>query len=173
MTATYRPTPQVPALDGMTPWGSAPQKTLEERVLEWTETLCESLAENYRQYHRRMIEANSVRFNADGNKELSDYAQKQIDEMDNGSWKGMKFTIETGRKYHKIISNDWDDRREYYRSGGVHAFVDKKTGEIYKPASWKSPAKHVRYDMRVIREREYVLNPNNCGWAGGYLYMRG
>jgi len=172
MTATYRPTPQVPALDGMTPLGIAPQKTLEERVLEWTEQLCESLAENYRQYHRRMIEANSVRFNAEGKKELSDYAQKQIDEMDNGSWKGMKFTIETGRKYHKIISNDWDDRREYYRSGGVHAFVNKKTGEIYKPASWKSPAKHVRYDLRIINEREYVLNPMNCGWAGGYLYMR-
>ncbi len=31
MTATYRPTPQVPALDGMTPLGVSPQKTLEER----------------------------------------------------------------------------------------------------------------------------------------------
>jgi len=27
------------------------QTTLEERVLEWTEQLCESLAENYKQYH--------------------------------------------------------------------------------------------------------------------------
>jgi len=39
MTATYKPTPQVPALDGMTPLGVSPQKTLEERVLEWTETI--------------------------------------------------------------------------------------------------------------------------------------
>ena len=150
------------------------QTTLEERVLEWTETLCESLAENYRQYHRRMIENNSVRFNAEGNKELSDYAQKQIDEMDNGTAKLMKFRIQKGKKYYKIIQQDYDtfrDRNEY-RDGGVHAFVDKKTGEIYKPASWKSPAKYVRYDMRVIREREFVLNPTNCGWAGGYLYMR-
>ena len=30
-------------------------KTLETRVLEWTEQLCESLAENYKLYHRRMI----------------------------------------------------------------------------------------------------------------------
>ena len=150
------------------------QTTLEERVLEWTEQLCESLAENYRQYHRRMIENNSVRFNADGNKRLSDYAQKQIDEMDNGTAKLMRFRIQKGKKYYKIIQQDFDtfqDRNEY-RDGGVHAFVDKKTGEIYKPASWKSPAKYVRYDMRVIKEREYVLNPNNCGWAGGYLYMR-
>ena len=150
------------------------QTTLEERVLDWTETLCESLAENYRQYHRRMIENNSVRFNADGNKELSDYAQKQIDEMDNGTWNGMKFRIQKGRKYYKIIAQEFDtfrDRNEY-RDGSVHAFVDKKTGEIYKAESWKSPAKYVRYDMRIINQREYVLNPMNCGWAGGYLYMR-
>ena len=150
------------------------ETTLEERVLEWTETLCESLAENYRRYHRRMIDANSAYFNADGDKELSAYAQKQIDEMDNGTWNGMKFRIQKGRKYYKIIQQDFDtfrDRNEY-RDGGVHAFVDKKTGEVYKAASWKSPAKHVRYDLRVIKDREYVLNPYNCGWAGGYLYLK-
>ena len=54
------------------------QTTLEERVLEWTEQLCDSLAENYKRYHRRMIEANSVRFNADGKRaDLSKYAQDQ------------------------------------------------------------------------------------------------
>ena len=150
------------------------QTTLEERVLDWTEQLCESLAENYRQYHRRMIENNSVRFNADGNKELSQYAQDQIDAMDNGTWNGMKFRIQKGRKYYKIIAQEFDtfrDRNEY-RDGSVHAFVDKKTGEIYKAESWKSPAKYVRYDMRIVNQREFVLNPMNCGWAGGYLYLK-
>ena len=151
------------------------QTTLEERVLEWTEQLCDSLAENYKQYHRRMIEANNAYFNADGNKELSKYAQKQIDEMDNGTANLMKFRIQSGRKYYKIIQQDFDtfqDRNEY-RDGGVHAFVDKKTGEVYKADSWKSPAKYVRYDMRVIKDREFIHNPDNCGWSGGYLYMRG
>ena len=149
------------------------QTTLEERVLEWTEQLCDSLAENYKRYHRRMIERNSAYFNGDGKRQdLSDYAQKQIDEMDNGTWKGMKFVLTTGKKYHKITQEDWDDRANDYRGGSVHAFIDKKTGEVYKPASWRSPAKHVRYDLRIIKEREYVLNPDNCGWAGGYLYMR-
>ena len=151
------------------------QTTLEERVLEWTEQLCESLAENYKRYHRRMIEANSVRFNADGKRaDLSKYAQDQLEALDNGTAKLMKFRIESGRKYHKIIQQDFDtfrDRNEY-RDGGVHAFVNKKTGEVYKAASWKSPAKHVRYDLRVLNEREYVLDPNNCGWAGGYLYLK-
>ena len=149
------------------------QKTLEERVLEWTEQLCESLAENYKQYHRRMVESNAARFNGDGGRQdLSDYAQQQIDALNDGTFKGMKYTITSGKKYYKIISNDWDDRREEYRSGGVHAFVDKKTGEVYKPASWKSPAKHVRYDMRIINQRQMLHDPTYTGWAGGYLYMR-
>ena len=150
------------------------QTTLEERVLGWTEQLCESLAENYRQYHRRMIENSSAVYTAKGDRALTKYAQEKIDAMDNGTAKLMRFRIQKGKKYYKIIQQDFDtfrDRNEY-RDGGVHAFVDKKTGEIYKPASWKSPAKYVRYDMRVIKEREFVLNPANCGWAGGYLYMR-
>ena len=147
--------------------------SLEERILEWTEQLCESLAENYKQYHRRMVENNAAIFNNDGSKvELSRYAQEQIDALNDGTFKGMKYTITSGKKYYKIISNDWDDRREYYRSGGVHAFVDKKTGEVYKPASWKSPAKHVRYDMRIINQRQMLHDPTYTGWAGGYLYMR-
>ena len=150
-------------------------QTIQERVLEWTEQLCESLAENYKRYHRRMIESNAARFNGDGERaDLSQYAQDQLEALDNGTAKLMKFRIQNGKKYYKIIQQDFDtfqDRNEY-RDGGVHAFVDKKTGEVYKADSWKSPAKHVRYDLRIIKEREFVLNPDNCGWAGGYLYMR-
>ena len=77
---------------------------------------------------------------------------------------GYDFYPETGRKYHKIIMVD---------SGGgrsVHAFVDKKTGEVYKSASWKSPAKGVRFDLRLIEQREWLLQ--HADWAGAYLYAR-
>lgn len=30
------------------------------------------------------------------------------------------------------------------QSRSVHSFVDKKTGDILKPASWNAPAKHAR-----------------------------
>jgi hypothetical protein len=55
-------------------------------------------------------------------------------------------------------------------SRSVHAFVDKKTGQIYKSASWKSPAKGVRYDLRLIKDREWLLE--NATWCGDYLYAR-
>jgi hypothetical protein len=44
----------------------------------------------------------------------------------------------------------------------------KKTGEIYKSAGWKSPAKGVRFDLRLIKDREWLLE--NADWSGGYLY---
>ena len=77
---------------------------------------------------------------------------------------GYDFYPETGRKYHKLIMVD---------SGGgrsVHAFVDKQTGQVYKSASWKSPAKGVRYDLRIIEQREWLLQ--HADWAGGYLYAK-
>ena len=48
----------------------------------------------------------------------------------------------------------------------------KNTGEVYKPASYNSPAKYVRFDLRIIKDREKLHNPLFTGWAGGYLYLR-
>ena len=72
-----------------------------------------------------------------------------------------KFSITSGRKYHKILD----------RKGSVHAFVNKQTGELYKHASWNAPAKHVRYDLRRIKQRHECFN--KADWSGGYLYLRG
>ena len=82
----------------------------------------------------------------------------------------VKFRMEFGRKYIKVIHQDLRD--DEYRDAGVHAFVDRLTGEVYKPASWKSPAKIVRYDLRLISDRAKLHNPNYTDWAGGYLYLR-
>ena len=144
--------------------------TLDQKIEKWTWQLCRSLEKNYEDYHRRMITSNSERY--DG--EMSQYAKDQLESMNNGTANLMKFRMEFGRKYIKIIQQDYDtfqDRNEY-KDGSVHAFIDRLTGEVYKPASWKSPAKHVRFDMRIIKEREFLHNPKNVDWAGGHLYMR-
>ena len=137
--------------------------TQSQKVEKWTWQLCRTLEENYKQYHVRSMERMS-----------SDYSKKQLEDVKNDTANLMKFRMEFGRKYIKIIQQDYDtfrDRNEY-RDGSVHAFVDRNTGEVYKPASWKSPAKHVRYDMRIINHREFLHNPDNISWSGGYLYMR-
>ena len=72
----------------------------------------------------------------------------------------VEFTVETGRKYFKIMQDH----------GGVHAFVDKKTGDVFKPASWNAPAKHVRYNL--LDEKSFTECITRADWAGGYLYMR-
>ena len=79
-----------------------------------------------------------------------------------------KFYPEEGRKYFKIIMEIPNLNRDPSRS--VHAFVDKKTGEVYKPASFKAPAKIVRFNLCLIKDREWLLE--NADWAGGYLYMK-
>jgi hypothetical protein len=70
----------------------------------------------------------------------------------------------SGRKYHKIFMYI-NGRRD-----SIHAFIDKKTGEVYKPASVKAPAKGARYNLLLIKDREYLLE--KADWAGGYLYIR-
>jgi hypothetical protein len=69
-----------------------------------------------------------------------------------------------GRKYHKVFMCI-NGRRD-----SIHAFIDKKTGEVFKPASVKAPAKGARYNLLSIPSREEMYE--KCDWAGGYLYMR-
>ena len=137
--------------------------TLKERIADWTNTYADTLTSNYKVYHRRSLESMT-----------SEYSKKQLEELKNGTANLMRFVVRTGKKYYKIIQQDFDtfrDRNEY-RDGSVHAFVDKNTGEVYKPASWKSPAKHVRYDLRIINDRVNLHDPHFTDWAGGYLYLR-
>ena len=129
------------------------RKNSAEAVLGHTYALCEALRQNFIDYSIKMHER------AVDNVE---YHNACITDLKNGNC-GYEFYPETGRKYHKIIMVANGSR-------SVHAFVDKKTGEVYKSASWKSPAKGVRFDLRLISDREWLLE--NADWAGGYLYAR-
>jgi hypothetical protein len=138
------------------------RKRIEENVLLWTQMICEALEQDYIETavrRQKFFAANET-----GNPEImTQVTQQRIDEIKNGDH--YTYVIETGRKYHKIIMVTDNDSRS------VHAFVDKKTGEMYMAASFKAPAKNgVRFDLRIIEQREFVLE--NCDWAGGYLYKR-
>ena len=81
----------------------------------------------------------------------------------NGRSCDYKFYIESGRKYHKVIMETEAGSRS------VHAFIEKKFGAVYKPASWKAPAKHIRFTLLDDNSREECFA--RADWAGGYLYM--
>jgi hypothetical protein len=54
-----------------------------------------------------------------------------------------KSYIAGGRKYVKIATASYNAKTgEKERGGSVHCFVEKETGDIYKPASWKAPEKN-------------------------------
>ena len=146
------------------------KQDIETRVTGWVQTYADAITENYRRYHVATLEGN-----LSGN--YPEYARKQLDEIENGTANLMWFKVKTGKKYYKIVQQEfetWEGSKYYgqYRDASVHAFVDKKTGQVFKPASWQAPAKHVRFDLRIIREREFLFNYKNTDWAGGYLYLR-
>ena len=118
------------------------RNTIQLNVRKYTLMLCDALEDNFKSRNHGTV----------GRHEAPSY----------------KFVIESGRKYHKIIMEVPNHNRPPSRS--VHAFVDKKSGDVYKAASFKAPAKGIRFNLLLIKDREWLLE--NADWAGGYLYMR-
>lgn len=75
----------------------------------------------------------------------------------------VKFIIDRGRKYTKVIC-------ERFGGKSVHAFVDHNTGEVYKAATWRVPAKGVRYNLANEDNRNEMFA--KCDIYGSYLYIR-
>ena len=129
------------------------RQQIADNVTKWTEMLCEALVLDFRQ--------DSIRRANFFNHTDPEYKAKRLAEIESGE-RMYKFYIETGRKYHKVIMETESGSRS------VHAFVNKTTGELHKAASFKAPVKEPRFDLRIITEREFVLE--NADWSGGYLY---
>lgn len=130
----------------------------QTEVLHYTQSLCEALEIDYRLYctksHRRSVERE---INAD-------YHNQCLQQIADGTYDfGYQFVIEEGKKYLKVIMIAHGSR-------SVHCFVDKNTGEVYKSASWKAPAKGVRYNLLDAGSREHCYHL--ADWAGSYLYAR-
>ena len=151
------------------------KRDLQRRVENWVIEYCDALEENFKQYS-----INSYKRNIDENRmpENHSYYKEQLQKIEDGTENLYKWDYKVGKKFIKVFnlqyqeSNVYYNRKAGYRAGRVTAFIDKNTGEVYKPASWKAPAKIVRFNLLIIAERNYLLNPNNCDWAGGHLYLR-
>jgi hypothetical protein len=133
------------------------QQTIAENVYKHTLALIEALKHNYVQYairgHKRFVEKG----------DNAQYHIACIQKLRDGH-SDIDYVIETGKKYHKVIMVSSGNSRS------VHCFIDKNTGELYKSSSWKSPAKGVRYDLRLIKDREWLFE--NADWSAGYTYAK-
>ena len=139
----------------------------EQKVQEWTADYITALNDNFYNHqvdsYQRMVREGK-------------YTDHALDQLRNIKTRDARYLYTwkaiTGRKFFKLVYQTFDEDENRFRNGSVHSFIDKKTGEVYKAASWQNPAKHVRYDMRIIKDREFLHNPDNIDWAGGHLYMR-
>ena len=151
------------------------KRDIQRRIEDYVIKYCEALEENFKQHSIHSFKRNiqEQRF-----PENTKYYEERLAEIENGTANLYKFDYQVGKKYIKVFNLQYEEANEYYnrkggyRAGSVTAFIDKNTGEVYKPASWKAPAKHVRFDLRLIKDREFLFNWKNLSWAGGHLYLR-
>ena len=141
-----------------------------EQVQKYAEQLCETLTES------RAAWMKSIRFD----KEDGNYSDRYLDQ--DGNYKPEDhpdyFTFIIGKRYLKVVVMEYKDDAQYgrinaapagYVAASVHAFIDKKTGDVFKAAAWSSPAKGVRYN--ILTQTETLLKrAGNDGGFGGYLY---
>ena len=147
--------------------GESVKQTNKSFIKSYTEDYCKAITENYKIYH-----TDSMKRMAASDPDSS-YPKKELQRIEDGTANLMKFEIREGKKYYKIVQVEHreHDGKEW-RDSSVHSFVDKNTGDVYKPASWKAPAKHVRFTFQNPEDIRFLLSPINVDWAGGYLYLR-
>ena len=90
-----------------------------------------------------------------------------LDKLDAISPEGYSYAIDPPRKaqrYARVVQSINGTQRS------VHAFYDLRTGDVYKAAGWKAPAKHIRFNL--LDDASFARMMATADWPGGYLYMR-
>lgn len=132
------------------------RNTIQLNIRKYALMLCDALKHDFI-LHSIRSHQRSLRVETD--ERSINYHMDCINKLKNGEC-NYDYILESGRKYFKIV--------QVNNQHSVHCFIDQKTGEVYKPASFTAPAKGVRYDLRLIKDREWLLE--NADWAGSYLY---
>ena len=114
------------------------KKQVQEDQLQIAQTvqdLCETLEENHEQYVIELHERSILRDGDSGG-----YHKGQLREIHDGTANLNRFVSYEGRKYIKIVMQEYQEYNEYYpnrevgyRDGSVHAFVDLSLIHISEP----------------------------------------
>lgn len=93
-----------------------------------------------------------------------------IDAIESGHSSFYQLAPWVGKKYIKLIQASVTSQADNVltnRGRCVYMFIDKETGNIYKPASAKAPAKGIRFHIDQL-----VEHPSICDQYGSFLYRR-
>ena len=103
---------------------------------------------------------------------ISERVAAYVEALNGSSSDNHQFTTIKGKRYLKVAHSRPTDGGPL-AGGSVHAFIEIATGDVYKPAGWAQPAKHVRFRLmddasydRLMRE---ARKPE--AYSGGYLYL--
>ncbi len=81
-----------------------------------------------------------------------------------------EFAVESGVRFDRITQ-----RMEGSSGGRVHAFVEKSTGKLVKPASWKTPAKRSNGELQsqfdLSTPEGFQAAVETADPYGSYLYV--
>lgn len=93
-------------------------------------------------------------------KQFDEYSRRNYGHSSDVNY--LSFEVVKGTKYYKLIMRQGTGT-------SVHAFISRQTGAVYKPASWRAPAKHVRYNL--LDDASFAECLRRADWAGRYLYL--
>ena len=108
---------------------------------------------------------------------LKENCQDYIDGFNH--MKSVKFGTDGGVKYIKVksytdrIDTDWETGKKtiiHDERGSIHCFVEKTTGDIYKPAGWRAPYTKGNNAVRgnIYDKSTFSITDLHGGW----LYAR-
>ena len=90
----------------------------------------------------------------------------KVDSLESGRNTYTQLEYEVGRKYIKVWSY-LVRHGERLRGRSCFMFVDKNNGAVYKSASYKAPAKGIRFYMDFLADHPEVVDA-----YGSFLYLR-
>ena len=90
----------------------------------------------------------------------------KVNATESGRASYSKLEYSVGKKYIKV--NQFRVHADgSFSNDGVFMFIDKETGACYKPASFKAPAKGIRFYIDFLTDHPEIVDP-----YGSFLYVR-
>ena len=90
----------------------------------------------------------------------------KVSALENGHVHSYKLGYDVAKRFIKVWRYDLFNG-EVRDGRSIYFFIDKETGNVLKPASYRAPAKGVRFHITELADNSAVCDP-----FGSFLYKR-